>query len=79
MNHILYNIAIIMLLVGIIIITSYITKAYNKPISTSTCNNTNNQDENITVDQVYKLRPSKIYKTMFNEPSIWQGYESLST
>ena len=69
-----------MLLVGIIIITSYITKAYNKPISTSTCNNTNtnNQGENITIDEVYKLRPSKIYKTMFNEPSIWQGYESLS-
>lgn len=80
MNHILYNIAIIMLLAGIIIITSYITKAYNKPvITTPTCNNINNQDENITIEQVYKLRPSTIYKTMFNEPSIWQGYESLST
>lgn len=77
MNHILYNISIIMLLVGIILITSYITKVYNKPLST--CNVNNYQDENITVDEVYKLRPSKIYKTMFNEPSIWQGYESLSS
>ncbi len=77
MNHILYNIAVIMLLVGTIILTSYITKEYNKQNNNqnTTCNLNNNEKEP-TVDEVYKMRPSNIYKVMFNEPSIWQGYQS---
>jgi len=76
MNHILYNIAVIMLLIGTILLTSYITKAYNKPNNQNTTCNLNNNDKEPTVDEVYKMRPSNIYKVMFNEPSIWQGYQS---
>ena len=76
MNHILYNISIMMLLIGIILLTSYITKAYNKSnIQPTKCNLYNNVKEP-SVDDVYKMRPSNIYKVMFNEPSIWQGYQS---
>ena len=77
MNHILYNIAVIMLLIGMILLTSYITKAYNKPFyNQNTKCNLDNIEKEPTVDQVYKMRPSNIYKVMFNEPSIWQGYQS---
>ena len=77
MNHILYNIAVMMLLIGIILLTSYVTKAYNKPINNQTtkCSLDSNEKEP-SVDEVYKMRPSNIYKVMFNEPSIWQGYQS---
>ncbi len=77
MNHILYNIAVMMLLIGIILLTSYVTKAYNKPINNQNtkCSLDSNEKEP-TVDEVYKMRPSNIYKVMFNEPSIWQGYQT---
>ena len=63
-----------MLLVGIIMLTSYITKAYNKP--TSSCQTKNITDTN-KLTNIYNLRPSNIYGGMFNEPSIWQGYENF--
>jgi hypothetical protein len=78
MNHLLYNFSIVMLLLGIILITSYLTKAYDKPI-TNTCNNQNNQNDNPTIDQVYAMKPSQIYDAMFQKPSLWQGYESVGT
>ena len=74
MNHFLYNIAIFMLLAGIIMLTSYITKAYNK--TAPSCQIKNTTDTNKLTD-IYNLRPSNIYGGMFNEPSIWQGYENL--
>lgn len=76
MNHILYNIAVIMLLIGTILLTSYVTKAYNKHNNQNTKCNLDNNEKEPTVDEVYKMRPSNIYKVMFNEPSIWQGYQS---
>lgn len=76
MNHILYNISIVMLLVGMLMLTYYLTKAYNLP--QSNCN-ISNYDKPITLDKVYDQRPSNIYKAMFNEPSIWQGYEQIDT
>ncbi len=71
MNHLLYNFSVIMLLVGIIILTSYITKVYNKNINNS-CNNNKIND-----DYVYDQRPSNIYNVMFNEPDIWQGFQII--
>ena len=79
MNHLLYNISIVMLLLGIILITSYLTKAYDKPINTTCNNNQNNQIENPTIEQVYAMKPSQIYDAMFQKPSLWQGYESVGT
>ena len=76
MNHILYNISIVMLLVGMLMLTYYLTKAYN--ISQSNCN-INNYEKSMTLEEVYNQRPSNIYKSMFNDPSIWQGYEQINT
>ncbi len=68
-----------MLLAGIILITSYTTKAYIKNDPAYRLSNmTKPQDDvNIPLDEVYNQRPSKMYKTMFFEPSIWNGYESI--
>lgn len=74
MNHLLYNISITMLLVGIIMLTHYLTKVYN----TTNINLDNNMNEQpLTLDDVYDMRPSQTFKVMFNEPSIWQGYETI--
>ena len=78
MNHLLYNISIVMLLLGIILITSYLTKAYDKPNNNNTCNQ-NKENDNPTIDQVYAMKPSQIYDSMFQKPSLWQGYESVGT
>jgi hypothetical protein len=76
MNHILYNIAIIMILSGIIILTSYLTRTYN--YQQRLPSNITINDENESLDSVYNMRPSKIYNTMFNEPSLWQSYQTLN-
>jgi hypothetical protein len=77
MNYLLYNIALIMLLVGILMLTHYLTKAYNS--NNIVPNNENNSYNNEpTLDEVYDMRPSKKFSVMFNEPSIWQGYETIS-
>lgn len=77
MNHLLYNIALIMLLVGILMLTYYLTKAYNTNSQIKITNDEYNQEQ--TLDDVYDMRPSQIYKVMFNEPSIWQGYETIQS
>ena len=74
MNHLLYNISIVMLLVGILLLTYYLTKAYNIP--QSNCN-INNNEKSLSLDEIHNQRPSDIFKVMFNEPSIWQGYEHV--
>ena len=66
-----------MLLTGIIILTSYLTKAYNN----SPCSkiNKNSIDEDITIDDQFNYRPTQIFDAMFNKPSLWQGYQSLQS
>ncbi len=63
-----------MLLVGILMLTYYLTKAYN---TNNTIITTNDYNIEPTLDDVYDFRPSKSFSVMFNEPSIWQGYETL--
>lgn len=80
MNHLLYNIAIVMLLLGIILMTSYLTKAYAEPII---INNDKikydiNNNQEPTLDQVFKMKPTQIYDTMFMKPSLDQGYASVN-
>ena len=45
MNHLLYNISIVMLLIGILMLTYYLTKAYNNQTS-----NTNQQSGSVITD-----------------------------
>lgn len=75
MNHFLYNISVIMLLSGILILTYYLSKAYNQPTS---CPRQIHAEPEITIDEAYTMRPTQIFDTMFTKPSIWQGYESVS-
>ena len=75
MNHILYNISIIMLLLGIILLTYYLTKA-NSPICSKDANSTTTNNTT-QVDNAYKMKPSEIFYVMFNNPSLWQGYETV--
>ena len=69
MNHILYNISILILGFGIILMTVYITKATNKQII-----NTNLQKKQLKTGimetgDIYDSRPSKTYSKMFSQPS----------
>jgi hypothetical protein len=77
MNHLLYNISVVMLLSGIVILTSYLTKAYN--IQKCPKEKKNKDIDYPSIDDQYDARPSKIFDAMFNKPSIWQGYESVQT
>ena len=72
-----------MLFTGLITLTYYLSKAYNK----QECPKNINQDEykldkykqdTPDLNDVFSMRPTEIYNTMFSKPSIWQGYESIS-
>ena len=76
MNHLLYNISIVMLLIGILMLTYYLTKAYNNQANINTTNINDDTEITPSLDDIYNMRPSKTFKVMFNEPSIWQGYET---
>ena len=78
MNHILHNISLIILAIGIILLTVYITKAssngyvsYEKHLL-----NKHSGLKRIQPEQnIYDYRVSKEYKKMFSQPSIWMGYQ----
>lgn len=71
MNHILYNISIIILFFGIILMVIYITKATHiAPLKPTGIRRKYNND-------IYDDNPSQIFKPMFNQPSTWSGYESV--
>lgn len=71
MNHILYNISIIILFFGIILMVIYITKATHiPPLKPTGIRRKYNND-------IYDDNPSQIFKPMFNQPSTWSGYESV--
>ena len=40
-------------------------------------NGTDDSNNIPSINQVYKMRPSKIFNTMFLQPDIWQGYQSV--
>jgi hypothetical protein len=76
MNHLLYNFSIIMILLGIILLTHYLTKAYNINKS-NTCSNTIIKEPDATLDKAFDERPSQIFNNMFVQPSINAGYEQV--
>lgn len=73
MNHLLYNISVLMLLIGLISLTYYLAKAYNK----NECSTQKIIEKEPNIDETYNMRPSQIFDAMFTKPSIWQGYESI--
>ena len=73
MNHIIHNISVILIFVGIILLTINLTKSYNRcPAAILTKPNV---DQN-TKDQD---RPSKIFNKMFSQPDVWMGYADFDT
>lgn len=73
MNHLLYNISVLMIFVGLISLTYYLAKAYNK----NECPKQEVIEKKITIDEIYAMKPTQIFDSMFTQPSILQGYESV--
>ena len=73
MNHLLYNISVLMIFIGLISLTYYLAKAYNK----KECPKQKEIEKEPTIDETYTMRPTQIFNSMFTKPSIWQGYESV--
>ena len=62
-----------MIFVGLISLTYYLAKAYNK----HECPQKKIIEKEVSIDDTYKMKPTEIFNTMFTKPSIWQGYESV--
>lgn len=83
MNHILYNISLIILSLGIILLTVYITKASSNGFKTSDTilmeqQELERQRRGLSSEEsIYDYRPSKMYKKMFSNPSVWLGYSDF--
>lgn len=78
MNTIIYNIALIILSLGFILMVIYITMILTKKstskLNTTTCINNNKLDTN---NLIYDDRPSITYVKMFNQPSVGFGYKDF--
>lgn len=79
MNHILYNISLIILVTGIIMLTVYITKAssFNYFRNDEIKLMRQNLRRKEPVKEIYDYRVSKEYERMFSQPSIWLGYQDF--
>lgn len=73
MNHLLYNISVVMLLVGLMMITWYSAKTS----TTFTCPKQQIYEESNQIEKSLTMRPTQVFSKMFMEPDIWQGYESV--
>lgn len=67
MNHLLYNISVIIIIIGIIFLTNSLS------ISNINCNNNNNYKKRYK-SSIIKDYPSKVFSKMFDSPSVWMGY-----
>jgi hypothetical protein len=82
MDFILYNIGLIILGLGFILIVIYLTMIITKKLVKCTvnkCDNKcdNNFDKNINLNQIYDDRPSITYKKMFENPEVGFGYQDF--
>jgi hypothetical protein len=73
MNHLLYNISVLMIFVVLISLTYYLAKAYNK----NECPKQEVIKKELTIEETYAMKPTQIFDSMFTQPSILQGYESV--
>lgn len=75
MNSILYNLSILILGTGIIMITIYITKVNNNGYIYPAQNGLrikNNEND------IYNDKPSDVFKSMFSQSSIIQDYQEFN-
>jgi len=79
MNHIIHNISIIILTVGIIMMVVYVTKASNNNFLTSEqmLMRRRAMHPKESGETIYDYKVSKAYKKMFSEPSVLFGYQTL--
>jgi hypothetical protein len=79
MNHILYNISLVILVIGIILMTVYITKATNNGYLTYHKQILNKRAKIIGKphQSIYDYKVNKEYQKMFSQPSIWMGYQDF--
>ena len=79
MNHIIHNISVIILTIGIIMMVVYVTKASNNNFLTSEQElmRRNAMKSTESDGTVYDYKVSKAYKKMFSEPSVLFGYQTL--
>ena len=77
MNHIIHNISIIILTVGIIMMVVYVTKASNNNFLTTEQKLMQRRKPTDPEETVYDYKVSKAYKKMFSEPSVLFGYQTL--
>ena len=65
MNHLLYNISVIIIIIGIIFLTNSLSN------SNQECNC---KKKKIYKEVINKDYPSKVFNKMFDSPSVWMGY-----
>ena len=76
MNHILYNLSLMVLCIGIILMTVYVTRATTNNYQTAEQKlSTQPIDKPINNADIYTQRFSTVFKKMFSQPSLWQGYQ----
>ena len=79
----LHNISVLVLGLGIILLTVYITKATSNGFKTTDIILMEQQElerrrRGLQPDEnIYDARPSKVFKKMFAEPSVWTGYSDF--
>ena len=70
MNHLLYNVSVILIIIGIVILTNSLSYS-NKP-----CKCNNKKEYKTTIEKDY---PSKVFDKMFDSPSVWMGYSDTDS
>jgi hypothetical protein len=73
MNHILYNISIIAIIMGIILFTYTFAQAQK------TCNCKLHKNNIFKSKEITKDRPSQVFNKMFSNPSTWMGYSDIES
>ena len=79
MNHLIYNISVIIIIIGTILVTVYVTRA--------TSNSYINQPKRLGMENeglrhkydIYENKINTTYKKLFNDPEIWSSYKSFDT
>jgi hypothetical protein len=69
MNSLLYNLSVVILLFGLILMVHYVTKIYYQK---KVINETKGPD-NVYDSYIYQERPNTLFKKMFNSLGPWIG------
>ena len=81
MGHTVNNIAIILIGLGVLLLGVYIARAsggcYNDYFLNREAIRRQRIDELNYEPDIYRYRPSKVFKRMFTQPPIWTGYQDF--